>query len=71
MNKELNTYTLLEDCKLYARTVTKDNKTYIDLLMVLPNEKDFLILPNYRFYSKFQLGLFRYHVLKAMKPKKP
>ena len=40
-------------------TVKKDNKTYIDTVIVLPNGKDFQLIPNYHIYNK-EFFLFFY-----------
>lgn len=67
MNNQLDTFTELKDIKFYIRKVKKDNKTYIDTVIVLPNGKDFQLIPNYHIYNKFVLSLYKYNLLKLLK----
>ena len=67
MNNQLETFTEIKDIKFYAREVKKDNKTYIDTLIVLPNGKDFYLIPNFHLYNRSTLCVYKHNLLKLLK----
>lgn len=67
MNKNIDEFTELKDIKFYVREVKKNNKSYIDTLIVFPNGKDFYLIPNYHLYNRITLCVYKHNILKMLK----
>lgn len=63
-------YTQIVGCKVFAKEVTRNDKTYTDLALVLPNGKDFQMIPNHHIYSKLILSLYKHYLLKFIRKSK-